>query len=276
MLVTRLNLDAHNRGDSLVFAASTEDLYLNSFHMSRVGMSGGAKDNKLELITDFADTIGDVSGRIGFRSEFARGRGPAGRQIDLRLTPSYISRGEKTWNIYTDGITADTSRIRIDRFRMVNAGQQLLLDGVVSRRLQDSVQLTLHNFELAPFSQFTSSMGYRVDGRTNGSATMKAVLGAGEVQADIVVDSISINDLAVPSIWLRSRWDFTEPRGYSGAAAGKSPILSFVVLRPFAKALLRPGYPRHAVELSALDPLLKGGQSGPAQCRCRYRPARQR
>ena len=34
MLVTRLNLDAHNRGDSLVFAASTEDLYLNGYHMS--------------------------------------------------------------------------------------------------------------------------------------------------------------------------------------------------------------------------------------------------
>ena len=181
------------------------------------------KDNKLELITDFADTLDDVSGRIGFRSEFAHGRGPAGKESISRLTPSYISRGEKTWNIYTDGITADTSRIRIDRFRMVNAGQQLLLDGVASRRLQDSVQLTLHNFELAPFSQFTSSMGYRVDGRTNGSATMKAVLGAGEVQADIVVDSISINDLAVPAIWLRSPVGFrTKPCGYSGAAAGKS------------------------------------------------------
>lgn len=258
MLVTRLNLDAHNRGDSLVFAASTEDLYLNSFHMSRVGMSGGAKDNKLELITDFADTIGDVSGRIGFRSEFARGRGPAGRQIDLRLTPSYISRGEKTWNIYTDGITADTSRIRIDRFRMVNAGQQLLLDGVVSRRLQDSVQLTLHNFELAPFSQFTSSMGYRVDGRTNGSATMKAVLGAGEVQADIVVDSISINDLAVPSIWLRSRWDFIQNR--AGILVQQRENLDTLVRgfyapsqkRYYAQATL------DAVELSALDPLLKG------------------
>lgn len=258
MLVTRLNLDAHNRGDSLVFAASTEDLYLNSFHMSRVGMSGGAKDNKLELITDFADTIGDVSGRIGFRSEFARGRGPAGRQIDLRLTPSYISRGEKTWNIYTDGITADTSRIRIDRFRMVNAGQQLLLDGVVSRRLQDSVQLTLHNFELAPFSQFTSSMGYRVDGRTNGSATMKAVLGAGEVQADIVVDSISINDLAVPSIWLRSRWDFIQNR--SGILVQQRENLDTLV-RGFYAPSQKRYYARatlDAVELSALDPLLKG------------------
>lgn len=258
MLVTRLNLDAHNRGDSLVFAASTEDLYLNSFHMSRVGMSGGAKDNKLELITDFADTIGDVSGRIGFRSEFARGRGPAGRQIDLRLTPSYISRGEKTWNIYTDGITADTSRIRIDRFRMVNAGQQLLLDGVVSRRLQDSVQLTLHNFELAPFSQFTSSMGYRVDGRTNGSATMKAVLGAGEVQADIVVDSISINDLAVPSIWLRSRWDFIQNR--AGILVQQRENLDTLV-RGFYAPSQKRYYARatlDAVELSALDLLLKG------------------
>lgn len=258
MLVTRLNLDAHNRGDSLVFAASTEDLYLNSFHMSRVGMSGGAKDNKLELITDFADTIGDVSGRIGFRSEFARGRGPAGRQIDLRLTPSYISRGEKTWNIYTDGITADTSRIRIDRFRMVNAGQQLLLDGVVSRRLQDSVQLTLHNFELAPFSQFTSSMGCRVDGRTNGSATMKAVLGAGEVQADIVVDSISINDLAVPSIWLRSRWDFIQNR--AGILVQQRENLDTLV-RGFYAPSQKRYYARatlDAVELSALDPLLKG------------------
>lgn len=258
MLVIRLNLDAHNRGDSLVFAASTEDLYLNSFHMSRVGMSGGAKDNKLELITDFADTIGDVSGRIGFRSEFARGRGPAGRQIDLRLTPSYISRGEKTWNIYTDGITADTSRIRIDRFRMVNAGQQLLLDGVVSRRLQDSVQLTLHNFELAPFSQFTSSMGYRVDGRTNGSATMKAVLGAGEVQADIVVDSISINDLAVPSIWLRSRWDFIQNR--AGILVQQRENLDTLV-RGFYAPSQKRYYARatlDAVELSALDPLLKG------------------
>ena len=258
MLVTRLNLDAHNRGDSLVFAASTEDLYLNSFHMSRVGMSGGAKDNKLELITDFADTIGDVSGRIGFRSEFARGRGPAGRQIDLRLTPSYISRGEKTWNIYTDGITADTSRIRIDRFRMVNAGQQLLLDGVVSRRLQDSVQLTLHNFELAPFSQFTSSMAYRVERRTNGSATMKAVLGAGEVQADIVVDSISINDLAVPSIWLRSRWDFIQNR--AGILVQQRENLDTLV-RGFYAPSQKRYYARatlDAVELSALDPLLKG------------------
>ena len=258
MLVTRLNLDAHNRGDSLVFAASTEDLYLNGFHMSRVGMSGGAKDNKLELITDFADTLDDVSGRIGFRSEFAHGRGPAGKGIDLRLTPSYISRGEKTWNIYTDGITADTSRIRIDRFRMVNAGQQLLLDGVASRRLQDSVQLTLHNFELAPFSQFTSSMGYRVDGRTNGSATMKAVLGAGEVQADIVVDSISINDLAVPAIWLRSRWDFVQNR--AGILVQQRENLDTLV-RGFYAPSQKRYYARatlDSVELSALDPLLKG------------------
>lgn len=118
--------------------------------------------------------------------------------------------------------------------------------------------MTLHNFELAPFSQFTSSMGYRVDGRTNGSATMKAVLGAGEVQADIVVDSISINDLAVPSIWLRSRWDFIQNR--AGILVQQRENLDTLV-RGFYAPSQKRYYARatlDAVELSALDPLLKG------------------
>lgn len=137
--------------------------------------------------------------------------------------------------------------------------------------------MTLHNFELAPFSQFTSSMGYRVDGRTNGSATMKAVLGAGEVQADIVVDSISINDLAVPSIWLRSRWDFIQNR--AGILVQQRENLDTLV-RGFYAPSQKRYYARatlDAVELSALDPLLKGvvERTG-RQCRCRYRPARQR
>lgn len=105
------------------------------------------------------------------------------------------------------------------------------------------MQLTLHNFELAPFSQFTSSMGYRVDGRTNGSATMKAVLGAGEVQADIVVDSISINDLAVPSIWLRSRWDFIQNR--AGILVQQRENLDTLVRGFYAlrKSVITPGLP---------------------------------
>ena len=66
--------------------------------------------------------------------------------------------------------------------------QELLLDGVASRSREDSVTLSLHNFDLAPFAQVAERMGYYIEGRTNGSAAMKSVLRGGEITADILLD----------------------------------------------------------------------------------------
>ena len=258
MLITRLGVNAQNKGDSLVFDASTEDIFLGGLHMSRVGMNGGARDNHFALITDFADTVSHTSGRLGFRSEFARETGPDGRQILINLIPSYLTQGDKTWNIRCDGITADTARVKIDRFRMSYNGQELLLDGVVSRSLQDSILLTLRDFDLAPFSNLTSSLGYTIDGRTNGYAKMKAVRRDGRMQADIVIDSILLNEMEVPSLWLRSRWDFAQNR--AGIIIQQHESLDTLAVGFYAPAKRRY-YVRamlEGVDLGALDPILKG------------------
>lgn len=67
----------------------------------------------------------------------------------------------------------------------MNREQELLLDGIASRSREDSVTLRLRNFDLAPFTQVIERMGYVFEGRTNGSATMKSALHAGEITADI-------------------------------------------------------------------------------------------
>lgn len=257
MLLTRLDVALRNDGDSLVLAASTEDCYLGMLRMNRIGMKGGAKDNLLQLETDFADTTAQTSGRIGFRTEFVRGKG-AEQRIDVKLTPSHLTRGDKTWNLYTDGIAIDTARIRIDRFRVVNRGQELLLDGVASRRAEDSLQLSLRNFDLAPFSHFTSSMGYSIDGRTNGSATVRSVLRDAEMRADIVVDSIRINEHDLPDLWLRSRWDFVRSR--AGVIVQRREGLD-TLIRGFYSPAQKRYYARATLpgaNLSLLDPLLEG------------------
>lgn len=258
MLITRLGVNAQNKGDSLVFNAATEDIFLGGLHMSRVGMNGGAKENRFELITDFADTVSHTSGLLGFRSRFAAEKGPDGRQILIDLTPSYISQGEKTWNISCDGITADTARVKIDSFRMTYNGQELLLNGIVSRSLQDSIQLTLHDFDLAPFSNLTSSLGYTVDGRTNGYAKMKSVRRDGRMQADIVIDSIRVNDFDVPALWLRSLWDFARNR--AGIIVQQHENLDTLAWGFYAPAKKRY-YARamlDSVNMGALDPILSG------------------
>ena len=116
--------------------------------------------------------------------------GPNGRVVDLRILPSHITRGSKTWQIFAHKLQLDTAQVVIDKFFVMNREQELLLDGIASRSREDSVTLRLRNFDLAPFTQVIERMGYVFEGRTNGSATMKSALHAGEITADILLDSL--------------------------------------------------------------------------------------
>ena len=212
MLATRLSVNASNRGDSLAVYASAEDLYAGVLHLPRLSLTGGARQGRVQLSAGFNDTTRRVSGLVGFRSAVVDEHGPNGRVVDLRILPSHITRGDKTWQIYAHKILIDTARIVIDKFFVMNREQELLLNGIASRSRADSVTLSLRNFDLSPFTQVAERMGYVIEGRTNGSAQMKSVLRGGEISADILFDSVEVNDIPAPPMRLASRWDFARNR----------------------------------------------------------------
>ena len=212
MLATRLSVNASNRGDSLAVYASAEDLYAGVLHLPRLSLTGGARQGRVQLSAGFNDTTRRVSGLVGFRSAVVDEHGPNGRVVDLRILPSHITRGDKTWQIYAHKILIDTARIVIDKFFVMNREQELLLNGIASRSRADSVTLSLRNFDLSPFTQVAERMGYVIEGRTNGSAKMKSVLRGGEISADILFDSVEVNDIPAPPMRLASRWDFARNR----------------------------------------------------------------
>ena len=212
MLATRLTVNASNRGDSLAVYASAEDLYAGMLHLPRLSLTGGAKQGRVQLSAGFNDTARHVSGLLGFRAGVVDENGPHGRVVDLQILPSHITRGNKTWQIFAHKILIDSAQVRIDRFFVMNREQELLIDGTASRSREDSVTLSLRNFDLAPFTQVAERMGYYIEGRTNGSATMKSVLRRGEITADILLDSVQVNDIPAPPLRLASRWDFSRNR----------------------------------------------------------------
>ncbi|MDE6375569.1 MAG: hypothetical protein K2L09_07600, partial [Alistipes sp.] len=211
LLATRLNINASNRGDSLTVYASAEDLYAGALHLPHFSVTGGARKNRMQLSAGFEDTVRRFSGLLSLRAE-ADDRTSGGRVVDLRIMPSHITRGDTRWQIFANKIQIDTSRVVIDRFYVMNRDQDLLLDGVASRSLDDSVTLRLRNFDLAPLSQIVERMGYLVEGRTNGGATLKSVLRGGEFRADILFDSLEVNNIPAPPLRLLSRWDFARNR----------------------------------------------------------------
>ena len=184
--------------------------------------------------------------------------GPNGRVVDLRILPSHVTRGSKTWQIYARKIQLDTAQVVIDRFFVMNREQELLLDGVASRSREDSVTLSLHNFDLAPFAQVAERMGYYIEGRTNGSAAMKSVLRGGEITADILLDSVEVNDIPAPPMRLASRWDFARSRA---GVTVSDRIRRDTLIRGFYAPDRNRYFARldvDSLDMALLDPILAG------------------
>lgn len=212
MLATRLNINASNQGDSLNLYASTEDLYVGGMHFPHLSVTGGAKQGRVFVSAGFNDTVSHVSALLSLRAEVADENGPDGRVVNVSILPSHISRGSKTWQIFARQIQMDTARVVINRFFVMNSDQELVINGVASRSRDDSVTLRLRNFDLASFTQVVANMGYAIEGRTNGEATIKSALRGGEFTADILFDSLRVNNMSAPPLRLTSGWDFSRNR----------------------------------------------------------------
>ncbi len=258
MLATRLSVNASNRGDSLEVYASAEDLYAGVLHLPRLSLTGGARQGRVQVSAGFTDTARQVSGLVGLRAGVADENGPNGRIVELHISPSHITRGAKTWQIFARRILLDTARVEIDRFLVMNDEQELLLDGVASRSREDSLSLSLRNFDLGPFTQIAERMGYYIEGRTNGSATMKSVLSGAEITADILLDSVEVNDIPAPPMRLASRWDFA--RNWAGVAV-TDRVKRDTLIRGFYAPVRNRYYARmnvDSLDMGLLDPILSG------------------
>ncbi len=257
-LATRLNVNSSNRGDSLSIYASAEDLYAGAVHLPHFSATGGARNGTVQLSTGFNDTDRRFSGRVGFRAGMTDEAGPYGPMVDIRILPSSITLGDRTWQVFARRILLDTARVSINKFYVMNSRQDLLLDGVASRNPQDSIVLRLRNFDLEPFSQITDRMGYAISGRTSGEAVMKAMLGRGEISADIHVDSLAVNGLQAPPLRLTSNWDIRRNRAgvyVTNRQRGDTLVRGFYVpdrVRYYARLSV------DSLNMGLLDPLLSG------------------
>ena len=255
-LATNIDIKAGNTGDSLTMSLHANELYAGIAHFSDVGLRGGAKNNTINIDAEFADSLRNLNGQLSAKARVSRENSM--RKLNISLNPTYIRSGEQSWDITTDGIEIDSSRVAIHRFAMRSDTQELFLNGVASQRSQDSLYLRLNNFSLAPLTQLTNRLGYKIDGKTNGYATVHSALHDSRIDARIEMDSIDVNGLAVPDLRLTSHWDF----GRSRASLDISTIEDNVSV---VKGYYAPSQMRYYariqtsdVNMGILDPLLKG------------------
>ncbi len=258
MLATMLKLNISNRTDSLAMRLGAEDFYMGTFHFRNLEMRSGVKNNFVDLSAAFHDSLKNSSGNLGVGIQFKKDTVTNRRSVDVMLAPSRIGRGDDHWNLSAKRIEADSSRIVIDNFMVRNERQSLVVDGVASRSREDSLTLCLNDFDLSPLLQVAETVGYNIEGRTNGYASVKSALKGSEIDADIRLDSILVNNIPLPAMKLDSQWDFERNRARF-----------FVTEREKRDTIIRgfyaPSQVRYyakvdmdSLDMALINPLLKG------------------
>ena len=262
MLATSLNVNVTNQGDSLAMYLSSDDLYAGALHLPRLSVMGGAKNNRVSLSAGFNEGNDTLSGVVALQAQLTRIEPTNMPHVDITLYPATITAAGHPWRITSERISIDTARVAVANLRLASGRESMHLDGVMSRSEEDSITMTLHDFDFSPLMGFARRMGYQVEGRANGVASLRSAFNHASVMADVDIDSMRVNNTAVAPLCITSNWDIEQERirvAMRNSRTGDEVVQGYyapTTSRYYADATLRN------LPMAMLDPLLVSVVSG--------------
>ncbi len=197
-----LSTIASNQRDSLAIYTSTNDLYAGGMHLKNCDLMCGALDNKITITSGFRDQEANSSATLGLKASL-RSR----NRVNIELFPSTISHEGQEWTLDADSVAIDSTQINISNFTIKSGNQTLSLNGIASKELNDSLTLSLRDYDIEMFSPLFSKLGYNISGLTNGYVYLQSALGNTRMRADVKIDEVEVNTLQAPPLQLTAGWD---------------------------------------------------------------------
>ncbi len=200
-----------NKSDSLSFESHIDELYIGTSHIEGANIAAKAKNNDITLSSSFSNEVDSIAVDINTRLTLQHNSN-GDRELFAKLLPSKVVQKSRTWSLGSRAIDIRKGRIRIDNFFAESEDQRLRVNGYASRLASDTVKMSMRNFDLSVLSSFIAKVGYRIDGRTNGEMIASSILDNTRLEAQMTLDSVSINNIAAPSMSMDVTWDSARNR----------------------------------------------------------------
>ncbi|MFI3292529.1 MAG: translocation/assembly module TamB domain-containing protein [Rikenellaceae bacterium] len=206
VLAINIDMGATNLSDSLSVYGSIKELLVGTRQFDNLAFEGGAVDDRVRFTAGYNDT-GDASSAT-ITAIAAINRDPLrGRMAKVNLLPSHFTHGDQMWDVKAQSIEIDRAGLLIDDFKIRNDQQELQIEGLASRSTNDTLRIDMQNFDLSILSSITEALGYNVEGVTNGDVAVSSALYNMRVEANVLLDSVSVNELPAPPMNIRAAWD---------------------------------------------------------------------
>ncbi|MEO8066636.1 MAG: translocation/assembly module TamB domain-containing protein [Flavobacteriales bacterium] len=169
-----------------------------------IGVSGKAYQDEVELTADWEASSTGTSGELNMQGMV---EGP--HAVDLELLPSRLFFGRGTWkNSEPAHVRIDSSTVRIDSLLLVNEGQEMMLNGHLSKDPSLPLAFAFHDVGLENLEPFVD--GPTLHGKIDGDGRVFDLYNSPFLLSYLCVDSLAIADKQVGDVRFAAGWNNTK------------------------------------------------------------------
>ena len=118
------------------------------------------------------------------------------------ISKADILLNDYQWNVDPNNfVVIDNDKIQISNLELVSEQQSLLIDGFAPMQREDTLAVSLDQFNLATLGFLFGGMGFSIDGFVSGDATVNNLKNDPTVFADFGIDGVSYGDALINSQW---------------------------------------------------------------------------
>lgn len=126
----------------------------------------------------------------------------------LKLLPSEVILERESWRLTEQvRIRLLNGKTDIEDFELTNEQQHVRIDGFISDKPEDKLKVQFDKFSMATINQLTKSAGIILHGSLNGDVNLSAVLKKPAVDANLRIDSLTMNKTLVGDVKIVSDLD---------------------------------------------------------------------
>jgi hypothetical protein len=203
-----------------VYAASIEDKFNLDITSEKLSISESARLSNFRLsniirndsifskiIWEDDQNISKYLGEIPLLTKLkSRGINKKPR-VEIEFLPTNIIINKEKWNLRNSVIYIDSTYLFFDRFTFENDKQMIKIDGALSEYKEDTLSVTLREFNLASLNQVAQDAGFTINGLLNGSVELSNLYDTPVISSNSQISDLYLNNHNLGYLNLYFDWD---------------------------------------------------------------------
>lgn len=131
-------------------------------------------------------------------------------EAHVRVQPSQLTVGSHIWEVEPSDILYSQDHLTVDHFYVRHADQHLLIDGIASKQVSDTLMVNLNKIDIAYVLQLVDFDAVSFSGKASGNTYVTAAFQKPDAWTNLTVEQFKFQDGRMGTLAANARWNDEE------------------------------------------------------------------